>query len=437
MLDRDYVIYSKPGSFSSAALAEVVQFSGRVLMASNKTTSAQFEAAPATARPRLNSIDLLRGLVIVLMALDHTRDFFGASAQNPRDITQPALFLTRWITHFCAPTFVLLAGVSAYLFAAHGRSTREVSRFLLTRGLWLILIEFTLVGFGWNLSFASDLFIAGVIWVIGASMIILAGLVYLPLWAITAIGLAMIFGHNLLDGIHAEALGSASWIWNLLHQPERLEFSPHFKLLVVYPLLPWPGVMALGYVLGSLFKGGPGLLDKRAAAFRRLSLLWTGAALLAGFIVLRAVNLYGDPVGWEPQGTWLGTLLSFINCEKYPPSLLYLMMTLGPAMILLALFERADGTVVRWVTTYGRVPFLFYVVHLPLIHALAVVLAWFTTADVGWMFGAFVPDKPEGFGLSLGGIYAVWLSVLLLLYPLCRWFAGLKARRRDWWLSYL
>jgi len=311
-----------------------------------------------------------------------------------------------------------------------------VSRFLLTRGLWLILVEFTVVGFGWsfgwNLNFGSALFIAQVIWAIGGSMIVLAGLVHLPRGAIAAVGLVMIVGHNLFDGIRAESLGSASWIWNLLHQPALLEVSPHFKLLVIYPLVPWPGVMAVGYALGPLFK--------RAPEFRRPFLLWAGVGLIAGFIVLRASNIYGDPMGWSPQGTWLDTLLSFINCEKYPPSLLYLMMTLGPALVLLALFERAHGPIALWFTTFGRVPFLFYVVHIPLLHALAVGLAWTTVGDVGWMFSSFVvgfPEKPVGYGLSLLGIYAVWLSVVVALYPLCRWFAALKGRRHDWWLSYL
>ena len=389
----------------------------------------ELHSRPEKVRHRVNSIDLLRGLVIVLMALDHTRDFFGASGQNPRDIAVPALFLTRWITHFCAPTFILLAGVSAYLYGTRGHTTGELSWFLLTRGLWLILIEFTVVGFGWNLNFASGLFIAQVIWAIGASMIILAGLVFLPLWAIAAIGLLMIAGHNLLDGVQAEALGSFSWIWNLLHQPALLELSSHSKLLVFYPLLPWPGVMAAGYVLGPLFKN--------TLEFRRQFLLWAGLLLIVGFILLRATNSYGDPVGWNTEHTWLGTLLSFINCEKYPPSLLFLMMTLGPAVILLALFEGVDGVLVRWITTYGRVPFLFYVVHIPLLHALAVALAWLTLGNTDWMFSFFVLTKPAGYGLNLSGIYAVWLAVVVALYPLCRWFAALKERRHDWWLSYL
>ena len=382
-----------------------------------------------TAQKRLQSIDLLRGLVIVLMALDHTRDFFGASGPNPRDITDPAVFLTRWVTHFCAPTFIFLAGASAYLYGSRKRSVGQLSRFLLTRGLWLVFIEFTLVRFGWNLNFDLKLFFAGVMWVIGASMIVLAGLVTLPERAIAAIALIMIAGHNLLDGVRAEHFGNLGWFWNFLHQPALLDIGRQSEFLVVYTLVPWAGVMAMGYAFGPVFKLDPGA--------RRHLLLWAGTALIACFILLRATNLYGDPAPWGVQETSLGTLLSFINCEKYPPSLLYLMMTLGPTLVLLALFEHVHGWIADWLTTFGRVPFLFYVVHLPVIHALAVGLAWLTVGDADFMFGHAVPPKPSGYGLGLPGIYAVWLIVLVMLYPLCHWFAALKRGRQDWWLSYL
>jgi uncharacterized membrane protein len=377
---------------------------------------------------RLTSIDLLRGMVVVLMALDHTRDFLSASGQNPRDVTDPALFITRWITHFCAPTFVLLAGVSAYLSSARGGSKRDLSWRLLTRGLWILFVEFTLVSFGWNLTLTGP-YIAQVMWVIGASMVILAGLVHLPRSIIATFGVILVAGHNFLDGIRAEDLGSASWLWNLLHEQAALHLSPSVTVIVVYPLLPWPGVMALGYSLGPLFKS-----DSRS---RMSVLLVTGAALIVSFIVLRASNAYGDPTPWTSQATWLGTLLSFVDCEKYPASLLYLMMTLGPALVLLAFFERAHGSIVDLFNTFGRVPFLFYVVHIPLIHLLAVVLAWFTLGEAGWTFGSMIFEKPPGYGMSLAGVYAVWIAVLIVLFPLCRWFADLKRRRKDWWLSYL
>ena len=382
----------------------------------------------AGARPRLNSIDLLRGLVLIVMALDHTRDFFGASALNPRDVAEPALFMTRWITHFCAPIFVFLAGMSAYLYGARGRTTGELSRFLITRGFWLILIEFTVVRFGWMFSFSLDFFITQVIFAIGASMVALAALVRLPRWAIAAIGVGMIAGHNLLDGIRAEQFGAYGWMWNFLHELGMLQFGA-VRVFAVYPLVPWIGVMAAGYALGPLFRQDSG------TRVRSLALL--GFAISAGFVLLRLTNLYGDPQPWVLHDGLLPTLLSFINVEKYPPSLLYLMMTLGPGLLLLAAFERAQGRVTDTIVTYGRVPFAYYIAHLYLIHALAVVYAWAAIGDASWLFGEFPPVKPEGFGLDLPGIYLVWLVVLVALYPLCRWFSALKQRRNDWWLSYL
>jgi uncharacterized membrane protein len=387
------------------------------------------ELVCAAARPRLDSIDRLRGLVMVLMALDHVRDFFGTGGMNPRDVADPALFLTRWVTHFCAPTFIFLAGISACLYGARGRSVGDVSRFLVSRGCWLILIEFTLVRFGWSFNLHLDVFVAQVIWVIGASMVVLAGLVYLPRWAIAAAGLIMIAGHNLLDTIHPEHLGAAGWLWNFLHQSGLVQLGPQTRLFVLYPLIPWAGVMAVGYALGPVFK-----LDRRT---RERLLIAAGLAVTAGFIVLRAANVYGDPAPWSVQDSWFATVLSFLNCEKYPPSLLYLMMTLGPALILLALLERAHGRIAGWITAFGRVPFFFYVLHIVVIHALAVALACATLGDAGWLFGAPPRQQPAGFGLSLPGIYAVWLLVVLALQPLCRWFAALKQRRREWWWSYL
>jgi uncharacterized membrane protein len=380
-------------------------------------------------RPRLDSIDLLRGLVMVLMALDHTRDFFGPSGMNPRDVADPALFLTRWVTHYCAPIFILLAGMSAYLYGARGRSRSEVSLFLLTRGFWLILIEFTLVRFGWSFSLDVNFFLMQVIWVIGASMVVLAALVYLPRSAIAAIGLLMIAGHNLLDEIRPEHLGAAGWLWNVLHQPGMLEPSPQTRLYVLYPLIPWAGVMAVGYALGPVFK-----LDSPS---RQRLLIWTGTAVIAGFIVLRASNLYGDPAAWSTHDGWVATVLSFVNCEKYPPSLLYLMMTLGPALVLLGLFEHTRGIFADWILTFGRVPFFFYIAHIILIHALAVVLTWMVFGDAGWLYGSLPPQKPASYGVSLPAIYAVWICVVMMLYPFCRWFASLKQQRREWWWSYL
>src|SRR5215475_9193569 len=319
----------------------------------------------ATRAPRLNSIDLLRGLVMIVMALDHTRDFLAAGGFNPRDVTDLTLFLTSWITHFCAPTFILLAGISAFLYGA-GRQTGEVSRYLFTRGCWLVLIEVTLVRVGWSFNFHFDHLVLQVIFAIGASMIVLAALIHLPRWAIATVGMVMLAGHNTLDSIKAEQLGAAAPIWNLLHQPGLLDLGANFRLFVLYPLIPWIGVMATGYSLGPLF------ILERAMRVQRLVIF--GGAITAGFVILRATNLYGDPTPWAVQSHPFPTLLSFINCEKYPPSLLFLAMTLGPALLLLAAFERARGIVVDWITTFGRVPFFYYVVHIFLIHGFAIVL---------------------------------------------------------------
>ena len=381
----------------------------------------------STAAARLYSIDLLRGLVMVVMALDHTRDFFAAGGFNPRDVADPALFLTRWITHFCAPTFIFLAGVSAFLYGRRLRHDGALSCYLLTRGLWLVLIEFTVVRFGWSFNVHFNHFVAQVIFAIGASMIALAALVYLPRWAIAATGLVMIAGHNLFDGVTAAQFGAAAPLWDFLHQPGHLALAPGVDLVVLYPLIPWIGVMAAGYAFAPVFMREP------AARVRTLFAL--GAALTAAFVVLRASNLYGDPAPWTVQDSLVATVLSFLNCEKYPPSLLYLAMTLGPALMLLAAFETARGRLASWIATFGRVPLFYYVAHIYLLHALALVYAWWLIGDIGTLIGA--PHKPAGYGLALAGIYAVWLSVVVALYPLCRWFAGVKRRRSEWWWSYL
>jgi uncharacterized membrane protein len=380
------------------------------------------------ARARLDSIDLLRGLVMILMALDHTRDFFGSSGPNPRDVADPVLFLTRWITHYCAPVFIFLAGISAYLYGARGRSTGELSRFLLTRGLFLIVAEFTIVRFGWTFNPGFSVLVAQVIWAIGASMVALAGLVWLPRAAVAVFALALIAGHNLFDGVQPANLGGMAWLWSFLHEGGNVQ-AGNLRLFVLYPLIPWIGVMAAGFALGPVFTG--------AAEQRRRVLVGLGLAVTAGFVVLRASNLYGDPAPWQAQETWLSTVLSFLNCEKYPPSLLYLAMTLGPALLLLAAFEGVRGRLAGWITIYGRVPLLYYVAHIYLLHlaALAMVLIVYWN-DLSWMT-ASPPQKPADYGFSLPGVYVIWLLAVAALYPLCRWFAGVKARRRDGWLSYL
>jgi uncharacterized membrane protein len=380
-------------------------------------------------RPRLASVDLLRGIVMVLMALDHTRDFFGPSGMNPRDVADPAMFLTRWITHYCAPIFIFLVGVSAWLYGARGRRVGAVSRFLLTRGLWLMLIELTLVRVGWTFDLGQGDFVTQVIWAIGASMVVLSGLIFLPHGAIAALALALIAGHHLLDGIRAEQFGAAGVIWNFLHEPTLLRLNSDNTLLALYPLIPWAGVMAAGYVLGPLFR--------RDRATRTWWLVRLGALTTAGFLVLRATNFYGDPAPWISQDSALATVLSFVNCEKYPPSLLYLMMTLGPGLLLLAAFETARGPLAHWFVMLGRVPLFYYVAHIFLIHALAVAFALATSGDASWLFGGPPTEKPAGYGLGLPGVYGATLVVVIALHPLCWWFAALKQKRPEWWWSYL
>lgn len=302
-----------------------------------------------------------------------------------------------------------------------GKPLAELSRFLFVRGLWLIVIEFTLVRVAWTfeLGFSSGAF-AGVIWVIGASMIVLAALVYLPRAALIAFALAMIVGHNLFDAVSAPEIGGVGGvIWRVLHEPGRVRLGS-FNVYVLYPLIPWIGVMAAGYGLGPVMQLAP---QKR----QRL-LLALGAVITLGFVVLRATNFYGDPAPWTAQATPLATALSFVNCEKYPPSLLFLMMTLGPALMLLGAFAYWRGRLAGWLRTFGQVPFFFYVAHIYLIHALAVAAAF---AMTGIVF-----QRPElGFGLP--AVYGVWLVVIVLLYPLCRRFAGFKERREEWWWRYL
>jgi uncharacterized membrane protein len=387
-------------------------------------------ATEQAGRVRLDSIDLLRGLVMVLMVLDHTRDFFAAGSFNPRDVNEPALFLTRWITHFCAPVFVFLAGASAFLYGARGRTVGEVSRFLFTRGLMLVLLEVTIVRFAWTFSVFPDLVMLQVIWAIGVSMIAVAGLIHLPRWAIGAIGIGMITGHNLLDGIQAEQLGQLGWLWHVLHQPAFLHPTTDVAVFALYPLIPWVGVMAAGHALGPVM-----LLEP---ASRRRWLVGLGVGVTLGFVLLRAANVYGDPAPWARHDDLGATLLSFINNEKYPPSALYLAMTLGPALVALAAFESARGKAARFFVSFGRVPLFYYVAHLLLVHAMAVVFAAAIHGDVAWLFGGLpIEAKSEDYGLGLPGVYLVWVLVVALLYLPCRWFAEVKRRRSERWLSYL
>jgi uncharacterized membrane protein len=386
----------------------------------------------AAERPRLDSVDRLRGLVMVIMALDHVRAFFAPPFPDPVDIdnTYAALFFTRWITHYCAPTFVFLAGAGAYLAGWRGKTKPQLAWFLLTRGLWIVLLELTWVRWSWTFKFDNN-FGVGVLWAIGWSMVVLAALVWLPTWLVTAFGVVMIAGHNYLDRFPASDFGPLADLWQVLHRKEMglqqpLEwFGGQIRFTPGYPLIPWIGVMAVGYGFGAL-------LVSRTVD-RRKWMVGLGAAACVGFVALRWLNVYGDPDPWSPRGDPLFTVMSFLNCHKYPPSLLYLLMTLGPALLVLALLERTPELPGQPLLVFGRVPMFYYLTHLPLIHGLA-------DAAALYVYGRPVleqaPPLPEGYGYSLPVIYAVWLGVLLILYPPCRWFMGVKQRSRAAWLSY-
>ena len=376
---------------------------------------------------RLDRVDLVRGLVMVIMVLDHVRAYFTEVRFDPTDLTQTSvpLFLTRWVTHFCAPTFIFLAGASAWI-AGTRRTPDQLSRLLLSRGLWLILLEFTVISFGWyfNLQMEKGL-VAQVIWVIGASMVVLAGLVRLPRAATAAFALALVLGHNLFDKITPEGAGGLAVLWRLLHVPGPLEDLPVF---LMYPLVPWVAVMALGFLAGPL------VFSRQPGATRRL--IGLGLVLVAAFAVLRALNAYGDAHPRLLSGEDATLFMSFLNLTKYPPSLLFLLMTLGPALIALGLADRVRGATADAILVFGRVPFLFYVAHLYLIHALAVFAA--TTQGFAASSMLVLPlPPPDGYGFELPVIYAVWAGVVLLLYPLCARYAKIKERSRTWWLSYL
>ncbi len=384
----------------------------------------------ATGAPRLPAIDHLRGLVIVLMALDHVRDFFDADAMrfSPTDLshTYTALFLTRFITHYCAPGFALLAGLSACLRGSRPEGRAGLGVFLLTRGLWLVLLDVVVISPIWTLEFGR--IELGTLWAIGCGMIALSALVHWPAGVALAIGALILSTHDLLDGVHASAFGALGPWWSLLHERGPLPLG--LEGVVLYPALPWIGVVALGYGLGPLF-----LAD---ALKRKRILTALGLGALALFAILRGGDFYGDPRPWSVQSTPTLTALSFLNVSKYPPSLLYALVTLGPALVLLPRLERLGGAVGEVLGVFGRTPLFFYVLHLyvGLAAAIALELArGFRPSDIA----AFAAGKapPENFGVGLFGAYIAWIAIVAALYPACKWFAGVKRRRRDWWLGYL
>jgi uncharacterized membrane protein len=386
-------------------------------------------------RKRIESIDLLRGVVMIIMALDHVRDYFHADYfyYDPADInkTNLAVFLTRWITHYCAPAFVFLAGTSASLMGER-KSKPELSRFLFTRGAWLVFLEITVVNFAWYFNPHYPTIRLQTIWSLGVSMMALSALIYLPKKAILIIGLIILFLHNTLDGIHVDGDSLKAFLWAAVHVRRPFSFFGH-TIRVGYPVLPWIGIMALGYCFGSLYK------KEMDAKKRKKDLLIIGFSAIVLFIILRVNNLYGDMSPWVIYDSTVKTVISFLNVTKYPPSLLYTLMTLGPCILFLAFTEKPLGKLGAAISTVGRVPMFFYILHLYLIHAGAMLAAELTTKS--WrdmIMSGNVNPQLKGYGFSLWGVYAAWIALILILYPFCKWYDKYKSSHREkWWLSYL
>ena len=385
---------------------------------------------------RVGSIDLLRGTVMVIMALDHVRGYLHADnfLFSPTDLsrTSAILFFTRWITHFCAPVFVFLAGTSVYLMMLK-KSKKELSGFLLKRATWLIFLDLVVLTFGWTFDITYHNIIFGVIWMFGMSMIVLAMLIHLSVTTILWTGLIIVLGHNILDSFNIKENPQA-FIWAILHKQAFFRLGER-QILVAYPLIPWIAVMALGYCLGSLYT------PNYNSVKRKRILILTGSLAVLLFIVLRTTNIYGDSSNWSHQSSPLFSFLSFLNTSKYPPSLLFLTMTLGPALLFLAFTESVDNKTSNILCVYGRVPLFYYVVHIYLTHFVAMLAAnllpgynWRDLTGESPWFG----DKLKGFGFSLGIVYLVWIAVVVALYQLCRWYDLYKQRHKEkWWLGYI
>jgi uncharacterized membrane protein len=388
---------------------------------------------------RIESIDFLRGLMMILMALDHVRMYFAYETwyAEPTNLatTTPLLFFTRWITHFCAPAFVFLAGTSAFLYGERKANVKETAWYLFTRGIWLILVEVVIVNFAWTFDVTYSFIILQVIWAIGISMVTLSVLVFLPKSLILVIGTILVFGHNLLDLVTVQGTSTRDFIWYALHQPNAVFINSTHVINFVYPVLPWIGLMALGYVLGAFYKMDFPVEQRK----RWLLIIGVCATLL--FIALRGLNLYGEPHPWQIQASAVFSLMSFLNTTKYPPSLLFLLMTMGPALIFLAAVESAGYRLAKPVIVFGRVPFFFYIVHLYIIHILAMLMLVYRGRDWSeYILSArgIASGSLINFGLRLEAVYLVWILVILLLYPICRWYQKYRENYPSkWWLSYL
>jgi uncharacterized membrane protein len=381
-------------------------------------------------RQRIVSVDILRGLVMIIMALDHVRNYFSSTPVAPENLDDPglALFLTRWVTHFCAPVFILLCGTSAWLHARNaGLALPELRRFLVTRGIWMLFVEIFIINALWPL-WLDGYILLQVIWAIGWSMLALACVLTLGRVVITILGVIIIIGHNLLDGITATSLGAFAPAWQFLHEESVIVLGAGWKLYLAYPVLPWIGTIFIGYGFGSLLTEGH---DWKRIAQR------SGIAAILLFIGLRLHGLYGDPSVFMPGNTPRDTLISFLNTEKYPPSLQYLLMTLGPALLILPWLETWKGRVAGWISLFGRVPFFYYILHFALIYALAIFASLLMYGEAFWWFRG-AAAFPEGHVLALWPTYVVWIGVVLSLHLPCRWYARIRQERRDlWWLSYL
>lgn len=390
---------------------------------------------------RITCIDALRGLVMIIMALDHIRDFFHAGAMSffPTDLsrTTPILFFARWVTHFCLPVFVLCAGIGAFLFGQRTQRPSQLSQFLWTRGLWFVVLELTVMQLAYNFTFSLRFpILLLILWIFGICMMAMAALIHLPVRWLAGLSIAILLFHNCLDGVDGAKFGSAALVWNLLHQPGFVSVAGK-SVLVTYTLLPWIAVMAAGFCLGQIFLMEP--------AARQRILLRLGLALTVAFIVVRGLNLYGDPVRWSHQKSWVFTMLSFLNCTKYPGSLDFVLMTLGPSLLMLAYLDRRTLKDTNPLIVFGRVPLFYFILHFYVIHALTVLAA---LLRYGVQAGKFMFNPlpsmggpsdlfPANFGYRLWVVYAVWILTVTMLYPLCRWFAKVKRERAAWWLSYL
>ncbi|ASZ11818.1 DUF1624 domain-containing protein [Chitinophaga pendula] len=385
-------------------------------------------------KARIHTIDILRGIIMVIMALDHVRDFFHIDAfqHDPVDpaTTTPILFFTRWITHFCAPIFVLLSGTAAFL-AGQRRSPGEQQRLLLSRGLWLLVVEITIINFSLTINPAFHLIILQVLWAIGFSMILLSLMVKLQWQVILLIGILITGSHNLLDAGEAISKGQVGPFWIFLHRQAVVPLNSHLTIFYLYPILPWTGIMFIGYALGRLY------IAEVTPVQRKRLLLLTGMAMILLFVIIRWANKYGDPQPWSIQATSWRTFLSFLNISKYPPSLSYTCVTIGTGLLILAALEGKAGKWLEIARTYGAVPFFYYVAHFYLIRILSVIYFFIAGYGVKDIPGPMFFFRPPTGGLSLFGVYLIWITVVVTLYLPCRWFAAYKRTHRQWWLSYV